>query len=101
MQLNPRQLVAQFAYLLQEELFPVLKTAVGALSPQMKLLAAITALVPLERILSAQRAATGRPPKDRMALSVAFIAKAVLNLPDTRDLIDRLRVDEALRRLCG
>jgi hypothetical protein len=34
-------------------------------------------------------------------LSVAFVAKAVLNLPTTRDLIDRLRVDEPLRLLCG
>jgi hypothetical protein len=59
------------------------------------------AVIPLERLLSARRAATGRPAKDRAALSTAFIAKAVLNLPTTRDLIDRLRVDETLRQLCG
>ena len=29
------------------------------------------------------------------------MAKAVLNLPTTRDLISRLRVDAALRRFCG
>lgn len=29
------------------------------------------------------------------------MAKAILNLPTTRDLIARLRVDESLRRLCG
>ena len=101
MQLNPRQLVTQFAHILQEELFPRLKTVTGPLSPQMELLAAVVALIPLERMLSARRSSTGRPAKDRAALSVAFAAKAILNLPTTRDLIDRLRVDEILRQLCG
>ena len=58
----------------------------------------MVALIPLERMLSARRSAAGRPAKDRAALSIAFAAKAVLNLPTTRDLIDRLRVDETLRR---
>ena len=101
MQLNARQLVTQFAHILQEELFPRLKAVTGPLSPQMELLAAVVALIPLERMLSARRASTGRPARDRAALSVAFAAKAVLNLPTTRDLIDRLRVDETLRQLCG
>jgi hypothetical protein len=101
MQLNPRQLVTQFAHILQEELFPRLKAVTGPLSPQMELLAAVVALIPLERMLAARRSSTGRPAKDRAALSVAFAAKAVLNLPTTRDLIDRLRVDETLRQLCG
>jgi hypothetical protein len=101
MQLSPRHLVATFAHVLQEELFPVLEAVTGQLSPQMKLLVAITAVIPLERMLSARRAATGRPPKDRAALSVAFMAKAVLNLPGNRDLMRRLRVDETLRQLCG
>lgn len=35
------------------------------------------------------------------ALATAFISKAILNLPTTRALIDRLRVDAALRQLCG
>jgi hypothetical protein len=59
------------------------------------------AVVPLERMLSARRSATGRPAKDRAALATAFVAKAILNLPTTRDLISRLEVDECLRRFCG
>src|SRR5450432_783223 len=58
-------------------------------------------MAPLERFLSARRAATGRPARDRAALATAFMAKAILNLPTTRDLISRLRVDEALRQFCG
>jgi hypothetical protein len=101
MQLNPRQIVTQFAHVLQEELFPLLQTATGPLSPQMELVASVIALLPLERMLSARRSWTGRPSKDRAALVTAFIAKAVLNLPTTRDLIGRLRVDAPLRTLCG
>jgi Transposase DDE domain/Transposase domain (DUF772) len=101
MQLNPRQLVTQFAHVLQQDLFPTLESALGALSPQMELVTTVVSLLPLGRLLSARSAGTGRPAKDRAALATAFIAKAVLNLPTTRDLMSRLRVDEALRQLCG
>lgn len=101
MQLNPRQVVMQFAHMLQEELFPLLQSGTGPLSRQMELLSSVVALAPLERMLSARRSGTGRPSKDRAALATAFMAKAILNLPTTRDLIGRLRVDESLRRFCG
>lgn len=101
MQLTPRQLVTQFAHILQEELFPVLQTATGPLSRQMQLLVSVMSLAPLGRLLSARRAGAGRPAKDRAALATAFMARAILNIPTTRDLIGRLRVDEALRQCCG
>jgi len=101
MQLTSRQVVTQFAHMLQEELFPLLQSSVGPLNGQMQLLASVISLAPLERMLGARRAATGRPAKDRAALATAFLAKAILNLPTTRCLICRLRVDEALRRFCG
>jgi hypothetical protein len=101
MQLNPRELVTQFAHMLQEDLFPLLQTVTGPLSGQMQLLAAVICLAPLGLFLSARRAATGRPARDRAALATAFMAKAILNLPTTRDLISRLKVDEALRQYCG
>jgi hypothetical protein len=101
MQLNPRQLVTQFAHILQQDLFPVLQTVTGPLSRQMQLLISVMALAPLGRLLSARRACTGRPAKDRAALAVAFMAKAILNIPTTRDLIGRLQTDEALRQCCG
>jgi len=101
MQLNPRQLVIQFAHMMQEDLFPLLETVTGPFSGQMELLSSVMAMVPLERMLSVRRSSTGRPAKDRAALATAFMAKAIMNLPTTRDLIGRLRVDEALRRFCG
>src|SRR5579859_5088886 len=101
MQLTPREILLQFGHVLQQELFPALVESVGALSSHLRLLAAVAALAPLGRVLSACRCATGRPAKDRAALATAFMAKAVLNLATTRDLISRLRVDEALRQFCG
>src|SRR5260370_41998884 len=100
MELSSRQVVTQFAPMLQEELFPLLQSSVGPLNGQMQLLASVISLAPLERMLCARRAATGRPAKDGAALATAFLAKAVLNLPTTRHLICRLRADEAVRR-CG
>ena len=43
----------------------------------------------------------GRPLKDRAALARAFLAKAVLDVPTTRALVERLRTEGLLRRLCG
>ena len=101
MQLTPRQVLLQFGHVLQQELIPRLEESLGPLSAHLQLLSSVTALLPLDRLLSARRARTGRPPKDRAALVTAFAAKAILNLATTRDLIDRLRVDQALRQLCG
>lgn len=43
----------------------------------------------------------GRKPEDRRALARAFVAKAVLGMPTTIAVIERLAVDKALRRICG
>ena len=101
MQLTPRQAVLQFGHVLQQHLFPHVEAALDKLSPQLELLSAVVSLIPLARLLSAGRASTGRPAKDRAALATAFMAKAILNLPTTRDRIGRLRVDQGLRQLCG
>ncbi|HWH70640.1 MAG TPA: transposase [Candidatus Sulfotelmatobacter sp.] len=43
----------------------------------------------------------GCPPKDRLPILQAFLAKAVWNFQTTRALLDRLAYDPTLRRLCG
>lgn len=101
MDLTPRNVLLQFGHILQQVLFPAVESETGPLSKQLKLIASVVSLVPLERLLSARRSRTGRPSKDRAAVVTAFIAKAVLNLPTTRDLIGRLQVDEPLRKFCG
>lgn len=101
MDLTPRNALLQFGHILQHVLFPAVELETGPLGKQLQLIASVVSLVPLERLLSARRSWTGRPSKDRAALVTAFIAKAVLNLPTTRDLMERLRVDETLRTFCG
>lgn len=61
-------------------------------------IASLAVLMPLGRLLSARRAHTGRPAKHRAALAIAIAAKAVVNLPTTRDLIGRLRAAPSLRQ---
>ncbi len=101
MQLTSRTALLQFAHVCQQELFPMLEAVLDGVSEQLELVVSIVSLVPLGKLLNASRAGTGRPAKDRTALATAFIAKAVLGLPTTRDLIDRLKVDRGLRQLCG
>ncbi len=92
--------LAQFSNLLQRELFPLLESALGTLSRQAQLLAAVVSAQPLARwiVRSSHR---GRRPCSRQSLATAFFAKAIYNLPTTRHLIQRLQSDTQLRRLCG
>lgn len=43
----------------------------------------------------------GRPKIEREKFLRAFIAKTVLNIPTVVALLDRLRVDKVLKRICG
>lgn len=43
----------------------------------------------------------GRPREHRCAMAAAFIAKAIFNFGTTRSLMDALRGNPQLRRLCG
>jgi hypothetical protein len=95
------QQLSRFAHLLQEELFPVLEAETGDLSESAKRLIATLAMIPLERFLPAARGWNGRPARDRRAIASAFVAKAVYNFPETRDLLERLASDEQLRLICG
>lgn len=101
MKLTSRQIITQFAHVFQQDLFPALEEVVGLLTPHLQLLVSVLPLVPLSKVLMTRHRGTGRPAKDRMALATAFIAKAIFNLSTTRDLIDRLQVDDSLRRFCG
>ena len=92
--------IAQFSNLLQTELFPLLEAAVGPLSKQAKLLAAVVSMQPLARFI-VRISRRGRRPCSRQSLATAFFAKAIYNLPTTRHLIQRLQTATQLRRLCG
>jgi hypothetical protein len=86
---------------LQDDLFPYLEESLGPLGPRHQLLVTVFEMAPVTRFLTYCPGTRGRPPSDRAPLARAFIAKAVFNLPTTTHLLDRLKCDKPLRRLCG
>lgn len=94
--------VSQFWTELQHTLFPFLREEDHlTLTPALEILIRVLEFIGLDRFIPSSKGFVGRPPKDRLALARAFVAKAVLDLPTTEALIDRLQVDSALRRICG
>ena len=94
--------LSQFWNHLQHELFPFLREEDHLeLTPALEKVIRVLEFTQVDRFIPSSRGFVGRPPKDRVALARAFVAKAVLDLPTTEALIDRLKVDRALRRICG
>jgi hypothetical protein len=94
--------LTQFWQQIQTSLFPLLDVIELALTPKLQEVVTVLEMIHIERFLGgSQLAAIGRPCKDRVAIARAFVAKAVLNLPTTEALIDRLKTDISLRRICG
>lgn len=94
--------LSQFWNYLQHDLFPFLREEDHlGLSPALEKVIRVLEFTEIERFIPSRRGCVGRPPKDRVALARAFVAKAVLDLPTTEALIDRLQADQALRRICG
>src|ERR1019366_7375879 len=58
-------------------------------------------MLPIEGLIGRGHGGVGRPEKDRRAIARAFVAKAVWNMSTRRQLLERLSVDTALRRICG
>jgi len=96
-----RESLAQYWLNIQGCLFPWLKEELGALTEKQQQLISILELVRVEEFLCQGGRLPGRPPEDRTAMARAFIAKQVYNMPTTRVLLDRLKSDENLRRICG
>jgi transposase len=65
-------------------------------------LAQILEIVRIEQHIGApQKGGRGRAAIDRRPLARAFLAKAVLDLSSTRQLMEQLNLSPALRSLCG
>lgn len=102
MQNNLRVQLSHFTRMLQQQLFPVLQDCMGEeLSGPAKRFVAVLALIPLRRFVPCSKGWNGRPSKDRYAIACAFVARFVYSLASTRQLLDRLSVDQQLMRLCG
>lgn len=87
---------------IQRSLLPALNEEMGELSAKEKRFVAICEVIRLEAFMEpCSWRGNGRKPKPRLHLARAFVAKALWNLPSTRAIIDRLKSDTHLRRLCG
>ena len=94
-----REMLSDYWYAFQQELFPRLESELGPMGERYELFVAVLELVRVEALLPYFRGQVGRPEEDRAALARAFIAKAVFDIPTTRALIERLEVDGRLWRL--
>ena len=87
---------------IQGSLFPRLDDALSRpMTDEHKKVAKILEIVRAEDVIRQPHQWTGRPAHEWALIGRAFVARAVLGLTSTRDLISRLKVDENLRRLCG
>jgi hypothetical protein len=86
---------------INDELFPWLHERMEPLTKAHKEVVTVLEVVHIDTFLPYCGSGPGRPLAGRAALARAFVAKAVLDLPTTSMLIDRVKVDKTLRRLCG
>ena len=85
----------------QRGLLPGLDEELDPLTARLERLIVILDTLGLESFVAPPSRGRGRPPDDRPAIARSFIAKAVLTIPTTSALIERLQIDRALRRICG
>ena len=86
---------------IQGKLFPELEDSLGPLTERHMQIVTVLDMIRLEAFLPSLAGLPGRPLSERVAIGRAFVAKTVLNIPTTAALIERLRSDKTLRRLCG
>jgi transposase len=96
-------LLACYWQQVRENLCPFLeKTGRLELTDTMRRLVEILEIARIEEQVSEPtRGTRGRPSIDRRPIARAFLAKAVLNLSDTRQLIEQLHQSPSLRFVCG
>src|SRR5208337_2010205 len=85
----------------QRSLFPELPDQLDPLTAKLEHLIVILDTLGLEAYVAPPSRGRGRPADDRPQIARAFVAKAVLNIPTSSALIERLQVDRSLRRICG
>lgn len=93
--------LAQEWLTIQHSLFPWLAEELGELTQKQQELVTTLEMIRIEEFIISSYGHPGRPPQDRGAIARAFIAKMVYNMPTTRILLDRLKTDFSLRRICG
>ncbi|MCP4651516.1 MAG: transposase [PVC group bacterium] len=94
-------ILSQTWFKIQTRLFPFFETEHEILTDNQRKLISILELIRIEEYVPYRWWSRGRSTKDRCKLARAFIAKVVLNIPTTKDLIDYLFESRNLRVICG
>jgi hypothetical protein len=95
-----REQILQRWNVVQHELIPELAKDFGSLTPKLEQVVHTLEWVRIEEYCVSVRG-VGRPPHERAWIANAFVSKVVLGLATTAGLIERLKVDSVLRRICG
>ena len=94
--------ISDFWSRIQHTLFPKLERCLGPLTPEHKrIVALLDAIRSEEHVKQPPSSWRGRPSQDWKIIARALVVKAILNLDSTRALINRLKADEHLTRICG
>jgi len=93
--------LSQYWASIQGTLFPWLQEELDTLTKKQQQLIEILELVRIEEFLPNYFGCEGRPQKTRSAIARAFVAKMVYNIDTTTFLIERLKSDKNMRRICG
>ena len=96
-----RDTLSQTWLTIQGSLFPWSSEELGPLTEKQQDLVTTLEMVRIEEFIISSRGFPGRPPQDRTAIARAFVAKTIYHMPTTRALLDRLKTDSVLRRICG
>lgn len=93
--------LSQYWQTIQHTLFPSLEEVLDHLTEKQQQLITILELVRIEQFLPNLFGYEGRPQKTRGAIARSFVAKMLYNLDTTTFLLERLKSDKNLRRICG
>ena len=93
--------LSQYWTTIQGSLFPQLQEELDPLTKKQQQLIEILELVRVEEFIPEYFCCEGRPLKKRSAIARSFIAKMIYNIDTTTFLIERLKTDKNLRRICG
>ena len=95
------QRLSQYWDKIQSSLFPWLEEELDPLTKKQQQLVYILELARIEEFLPDYFGCVGRPQKTRAAIARSYVAKMVYNMDTTILLIERLKTDKNLRRICG
>ena len=93
--------ISKYLRYVQKKLFPFWEEELGGLTEKQRKLILILEFLDMGSHLYTLGGGPGRPVCDRGAIARAFVAKMVYNLTSVVDLIDSLRGEPKLRRICG